>query len=245
MLLHATRKFPLVLVQSHASQRSGHTPQHRRYLGITKQRALTGGTRTCIQTPGIEYTPEDLQPDKVEQILNNASLVYFDGRLTVSAILLAKAARQRGVPVLVEAERLREGLDELLKEADYLCTSAHFPKGNTLFPYLCRCQVQLWTGKATLGDAMLSTLQQLPRLKWMITTLGKPGSVLINRHDPQQHSEEAVLENKLNSMLSSLDSSSSSSSSLASSSRQDEAAKASAADCISKSNVYIRLVILP
>ena len=105
--------------------------------------------------------------------------------------------------------------------------------------------VQLWTGKATLGDAMLSTLQQLPRLKWMITTLGKPGSVLINRHDPQQHSEEAVLENKLNSMLSSLDSSSSSSSSLASSSRQDEAAKASAADCISKSNVYIRLVILP
>ncbi len=105
--------------------------------------------------------------------------------------------------------------------------------------------VQLWTGKATLGDAMLSTLQQLPRLKWMITTLGKRGSVLINRQDPQQHSEEAVLEDKLNSMLSSLDSSSSSSSSLASSSRQDEAAKASAADCISKSNVYIRLVILP
>ena len=107
---------------------SGQTSQHRRYLGITTQRALTGGTRTCIQTPGVEYTPEDLQPDNVKQILNNASLVYFDGRLTASAILLAKAARQRGVPVLVEAERLREGLDELLKEADYLCTSAHFPK---------------------------------------------------------------------------------------------------------------------
>ena len=107
---------------------SGHTSQHSRYLGIMTQRALTGGTRTCIQTPGIEHTPEDLQPDKIEQILNKASLVYFDGRLTASAILLAKAARQRGVPVLVEAERLREGLDELLKEADYLCTSAHFPK---------------------------------------------------------------------------------------------------------------------
>ncbi len=112
---------------------SGHTSQHRSYLGITTQRALTGGTRTCIQTPGIEYTPEDLQPDKVEQILNNASLIYFDGRLTASAILLAKAARERGVPVLVEAERLREGLDELLKEADYLCTSAHFPK------VICSC----------------------------------------------------------------------------------------------------------
>lgn len=107
---------------------SGHISQHRRYLGITTKRALTGGTRTCIQTPGLEYTPDDLQPDKVEQILNNAILVYFDGRLTDSAILLANAARKRGVPVLVEAERLREGLDELLQEADYLCTSAHFPK---------------------------------------------------------------------------------------------------------------------
>ncbi|KAL0041970.1 hypothetical protein WJX79_010631 [Trebouxia sp. C0005] len=105
---------------------------HFSYMIVDKQ----GGTRTCIQTPGVEYTPEDLQPDNVKQILNNASLVYFDGRLTASAILLAKAARQRGVPVLVEAERLREGLDELLKEADYLCTSAHFPK--------------LWTGKANL-----------------------------------------------------------------------------------------------
>ena len=48
--------------------------------------------------------------------------------------------------------------------------------------------VQLWTGKATLGDAMLSTLQQLPRRKWMITTLGKRGSVLINHQ--QQVSDQ-------------------------------------------------------
>ncbi len=106
--------------------------------------------------------------------------------------------------------------------------------------------VQLWTGKANLGDAMLSTLQQLPRLKWMITTLGKRGSVLIKRQDPQQYSEEAVLEDKLNSMLNSLESSSSSSSSsLASSSRQGGAAIASAAGCTSQSNVHIRSVILP
>ena len=90
--------------------------------------ADTGGTRTSIQTAGIEYTPDDLQPDTVQQILDNASLVYFDGRLTDSAVLLARAARHKGVPVLVEAERLREGLDDLLLEADHLCTSAHFPK---------------------------------------------------------------------------------------------------------------------
>lgn len=90
--------------------------------------ACTGGTRTCIQTAGIEYTPEDLQPDTVQQILDNASLVYFDGRLTDSAVQLARAARHKGVPVLVEAERLRGGLDDLLLEADHLCTSALFPK---------------------------------------------------------------------------------------------------------------------
>ena len=87
-----------------------------------------GGTRTSILTPGVEYTPQDLQPHTINAILENASLVYFDGRLTDCAVLLAKAARLKGVPVLVEAERPREGLDELLQQADYLCTSTHFPK---------------------------------------------------------------------------------------------------------------------
>ena len=87
-----------------------------------------GGTRTSILTAGIEYTAEDLQPEVIDQILQDASLVYFDGRLTDTATLLAKAARHRGVPVLVEAERQRQGLDELLQQADYLCTSTHFPK---------------------------------------------------------------------------------------------------------------------
>lgn len=87
-----------------------------------------GGTRTSILTPGVEYTPQELQPHTMDAILEDASLVYFDGRLTDCAVLLAKAARQKGVPVLVEAERPREGLDELLQQADYLCTSTHFPK---------------------------------------------------------------------------------------------------------------------
>lgn len=43
-------------------------------------------------------------------------------------MLLAEAARERGVPVLVEGERLRPGLDALLAAADYVTTSAHFPQ---------------------------------------------------------------------------------------------------------------------
>ena len=88
-------------------------------------------TRTCIHTPGAPLNASELPQDKLDSILNNAALVYFDGRLTEAALLLARAARQKGVPVLVEAERLRPHLEDLLQEANYVCTSAHFPQVST------------------------------------------------------------------------------------------------------------------
>ena len=57
--------------------------------------------------------------------LEQAVLVYFDGRLTEAAVKLAKAAREEWV---VEADRLRPTLEQLLQFADYVCTSAHFPQ---------------------------------------------------------------------------------------------------------------------
>ena len=89
---------------------------------------IAGGTWTCIHTPGAAFTPEELSPTTIDQILSDAQLVYFDGRLTEAAVVLAKAARHKQISVLVEAERLRPTLDELLQEADYVCTSAHFPQ---------------------------------------------------------------------------------------------------------------------
>ena len=44
--------------------------------------------------------------------------------------------------------------------------------------------LQEWTGEACLGDAILSTFYQLPGAKWMVTTLGARGSVLLERPDP-------------------------------------------------------------
>ena len=110
----------------------------------------TGGTRTCIQThsDNSEYSTKDLQPERIDQILADASLVYFDGRLTQAATQLAKAARSRGIPVLVEAERLRPGLEALLQEADYICTSAHFPKvtlASKILSRACKLSVVLDT----------------------------------------------------------------------------------------------------
>jgi sugar/nucleoside kinase (ribokinase family) len=73
-------------------------------------------------------TPSDMSDALIAAALSGAALVYFDGRLTEAALLLARAARARGVPVLVEGERLRPGLEALLAEADYVVTSAHFPQ---------------------------------------------------------------------------------------------------------------------
>eukprot|EP00891_Asterochloris_glomerata_P004544 jgi/Astpho2/4544/e_gw1.00067.193.1_t len=126
-----------------------------------------GGTRTCIHTPSEPFHPSEMDAATCTAVLDGASLVYFDGRLTEAAVLLARAARSAGVPVLVEAERLRPSLEQLLAEADFVCTSAHFP--------------QEWTGAEDVGPAMLSVLRRLPRTQWLLTTLGTRGSILLER----------------------------------------------------------------
>ena len=69
-----------------------------------------------------------MAPETCSRLLEGASMVYFDGRLTLAAAALAKAASKAGVPVLVEAERVREHLEQLLQWADYVVTSKHFPQ---------------------------------------------------------------------------------------------------------------------
>lgn len=99
--------------------------------------------------------------------MEGAALVYFDGRLTEAAILLARAARAAGIAVLVEGERLRPGLEQLLQEADYVVTSAHFP--------------QEWSGESDFGDAVLEVASRLPNARVIFTTRGAKGSVCLVR----------------------------------------------------------------
>ncbi|KAK9845779.1 hypothetical protein WJX81_002155 [Elliptochloris bilobata] len=145
--------------------RAADSPSPFTYIIVDRQ----GGTRTCIHTPGAPLDPAELALpcSRIRTALDGAALVYFDGRLAEAALLLAEAARERGIPVLVEGERLRPGLDELLATADYVTTSAQFP--------------QAWTGEAELGDAVAALLQRLPRARWVATTLGASGSLLVQR----------------------------------------------------------------
>ncbi|PRW59942.1 pfkB family carbohydrate kinase [Chlorella sorokiniana] len=179
--------------------RAAGAPSPFTYIIVDRQ----GGTRTCIHTPGEPMQPEELIPELAAAVLDGAALVYFDGRLTEAAVVLAAAARERGVPVLVEAERLRPGLEQLLGMADYVVSSAHFP--------------QSWTGEQCLGDALLATLSRLPRARWLITTLGSRGSVLLERPSGSSNgaaaaaaAEPAVLDDLAEQLFSEAASSSSS-----------------------------------
>eukprot|EP00252_Welwitschia_mirabilis_P022022 TRINITY_DN5821_c0_g1_i8.p1 TRINITY_DN5821_c0_g1~~TRINITY_DN5821_c0_g1_i8.p1 ORF type:complete len:265 (-),score=46.97 TRINITY_DN5821_c0_g1_i8:573-1367(-) len=81
-------------------------------------------TRTCIHSPGNPpMMIEDLPQSKLISALAGATIVYFDVRLPETAIRLAKEAKRLDLPILVDAERKREGLDELLSMANYVVCS--------------------------------------------------------------------------------------------------------------------------
>nr|XP_024398785.1 ribokinase-like isoform X1 [Physcomitrium patens] len=149
-------------------------------------------TRTCIHTPGSPaLIPQELTSASVNSLLNEANLVYFDGRLADTAIVLAEEASKRQLPILVDAERLREGLDDLLSYATYVVASAKFP--------------QSWTSAPTVAEALVKMMLQLPRLKFVIVTLGASGCIMLERH--ASDASEAEIEDgsvEVNSLVESL-----------------------------------------
>lgn len=125
-------------------------------------------TRTCINSPGNPpLDPQELPTGTLAQILDGASILYLDGRLTETALLLAKEAKHKSIPVLVDAERKREGLDDLLALAEYVVCSSKFP--------------QAWTEASTLPEALIEIALRLPDLKFVIVTLGASGCVMLEK----------------------------------------------------------------
>ena len=99
--------------------------------------------------------------------LDGCHLAYFDVRLTEVALRVAARAVQEGLLILVDAERPREGLDDLLAVADYVVCSSHFPN--------------LWSGERRLGRALLLLLHRLPQLRFVVVTLGSLGYAMVER----------------------------------------------------------------
>ncbi|KAG7984854.1 hypothetical protein I3843_04G181100 [Carya illinoinensis] len=125
-------------------------------------------TRTCINTPGYPpMKPDDLSRASLLSALDGGRIFYSDGRLHETALILAQEAVRRRIPILIEAERVREGLDDLLKLADYAICSANFP--------------QAWTEASSVPSALVSILLRLPNIKFVIVTLGEEGCIMLER----------------------------------------------------------------
>ncbi|XP_076935207.1 uncharacterized protein LOC143601778 [Bidens hawaiensis] len=125
-------------------------------------------TRTCIHTPGSPpMIPDDLTTSAVSSALKGVQLAYFDVRLHETALVIAHEANRRSIPILIDAEKPRDGLDELLNLSDYVVCSANLP--------------QAWTKAPTVSSALVSMLLKLPKVKFVIVTLGSDGCIMLER----------------------------------------------------------------
>ncbi|XP_012085190.1 ribokinase isoform X2 [Jatropha curcas] len=151
-------------------------------------------TRTCIHTPGYPpMIPDDLSQSSLLSALDGVRLAYFDVRLPETALVVAEElicpvqATRRNIPVLIDAERKREGLDDFLKLASYVVCSAKFP--------------QAWTEAPSVPTALLSILLRLPNIRFVIVTLGEDGCVMLERSTNEAPaSEELDVDNLFESL---------------------------------------------
>ena len=83
------------------------------------------GERTILwdRDPRIRVSPEGLPLDDIRQ----ARALLLDGHDVPAAIAAAAAARAAGVPVVLDAEKVQEGTEELLSLCDHIVAAGHFP----------------------------------------------------------------------------------------------------------------------
>ena len=168
------------------------------YVLIAKNKEGDDGekvTRTCVHTPGDGLSRDELTNGVADGLVEKfkPDLAYFDGRLTEAAIELARAAKRKNVKILVEAERLRENLGELLTHADVVMTSKTYPG-------------EAEPNAKTLGDAMTRVFARLPNARVMVTTLGARGAVALVREDSTTVGEAQVLDEVIERLELSVDS---------------------------------------
>jgi len=83
------------------------------------------GERTILwdRDPRIRVSSEDLPLDEIRR----ARALLLDGHDVPPAITAARTARAAGVPVVLDAEKVQEGTEELLSLCDHIVAAGHFP----------------------------------------------------------------------------------------------------------------------
>uniref|UniRef100_A0A7N0SYH4 Carbohydrate kinase PfkB domain-containing protein n=1 Tax=Kalanchoe fedtschenkoi TaxID=63787 RepID=A0A7N0SYH4_KALFE len=150
-------------------------------------------TRTCITTLGHPpISADDRFKRKLASALDGAEFVYIEGGSHEAALVTAQEAAVKNIPVLVDAERKGEGLEDQLQLATYVVCSAEFP--------------QEWTGAPSVSNALVAMLVAFPRLKFAMVTLGENGCVMLERvTDEIPQTDEVDVEQLLESLKRNID----------------------------------------
>src|SRR5512141_3465486 len=112
------------------SQEGGDLAHVRTVPGASSQFAVIlveekTGERTILwdRDPKIRVSLKDLPLDEIRR----ARALLLDGHDVPPAIIAARTARAAGVPVVLDAEKVQEGTEELLLLCDHIVAAGHFP----------------------------------------------------------------------------------------------------------------------
>jgi sugar/nucleoside kinase (ribokinase family) len=110
----------------------------------------------------------DLHPEEVDlSLLDGVELLVVDGYYPKAQLLLMKAARERGIPVLFEGNGARLEARELVAHCDYIVTSERF--------------ASQFTGVGKLESVCRTMLEKGPSR--VVVTLGDEGAVAMSADD--------------------------------------------------------------
>lgn len=133
--------------------------------GATNQLAMimvdqARGERTILwhRPDEIATLPSEITPGKVAV----GRVLLIDGHDAPAAAAAASAARERGIPVVLDAESVKDGTRDVVERTDVLIASRAFPAK--------------YTGREDVMEGVASLLAAGPRV--VCVTLGRGGAVL-------------------------------------------------------------------
>jgi len=134
--------------------------------GATNQFAVIlvdarSGDRTVLwdRHPALTFEPHDVPRAAVTA----GRMLIVDCHETAAATRAARYAREAGVPTIIDVERVRPGIADLLGEIDVLITAQDFPSA--------------LTGHEDIGRALDALAAEFPSARLVCATLGEGGSL--------------------------------------------------------------------
>ncbi len=134
--------------------------------GATNQFAVVlvdarSGERTVLwdRHPALAYDPAAVPRDAVTA----GRLLIVDCHETAAATEAARAARATGTPTIIDVEKVRPGIGDLLQQIDVVISSQDFPAA--------------LTGYEETGRALEAIAAEYPSARLVCATLGEDGSL--------------------------------------------------------------------